>query len=229
MRYLVTGANRGIGLEFVRQLAARGDSVIATARAPDNARELAAVAKQHGERVQLFGCDVADDTSVAGFGRAIGGVPVDVLINNAGVMGTSTDLGSFDFEDFLNTMNVNAVGPVRVLQAALPGLRAGKGKKLVQITSGLGSIGDNASGGYLDYRMSKAALNMLAVTLARDLESEGFISVTLQPGWVQTDMGGRGAPTPVDASVRGMLGVIDGLKTSDNGRFLGWDEREMPW
>jgi len=229
MRYLITGANRGIGLEFVRQLAERGDDVEATARVPRSARELQALAQAHSGRVRVHACDVASNGSVVALGHALSGTPIDVLVNNAGVMGTEDPLGSFKFEEFLETLNVNALGAVRVTQALLPNLRAGQGRRLIHITSGLGSIGDNRSGGYLDYRMSKAALNMLAVTLARDLGPEGFISIALQPGWVQTDMGGPGARTPVEDSVGGMLKVIDGLGPSDNGRFLGWSGSEMPW
>ncbi|MDQ3262123.1 MAG: SDR family oxidoreductase, partial [Myxococcota bacterium] len=222
MRYLITGGNRGIGLEFVRQLLERGDQVEATARAPRSARELQTLLAAHPERLRLHACDVASNGSVVALGHQLAGTPIDVLINNAGVMGTEDSLGGFKFDDFLETLNVNAVGAVRVIQALLPNLRVGGGRKLIQITSGLGSISDNRSGGYLDYRMSKAALDMLAVNLARELGGEGFSSIALQPGWVQTDMGGEGAPTPVETSVGGMLKVIDGLQASDNGRFLGW-------
>lgn len=229
MRYLITGANRGLGLEFVRQLARRGDEVVATARDPEGARELSGLQRRHPERITMLPCDVSDDASVVALADRLGDTALDVLINNAGVMGTSGRLGRLRFEQVLETLNVNAVGPLRVAQAVLPHLRRGAGRRIVQITSGLGSIGENASGGYLDYRMSKAALNMLARNLAQDLGGEGFISIALQPGWVQTDMGGRGAPTPVARSVAGMLGVIDGLTAGDNGRFLGWDGSESDW
>lgn len=229
MRCLVTGTNRGIGLEFVRQLAARGDSVVATAREPARASELQRLSQQHPSLVEVHACDVSIDASVASLAAAVGDRPLDVLINNAGVMGSHGRLGRLRFEEVLQTLNVNAVGALRVVQAVLPNLRRGSTKRLVQITSGLGSIGENASGGYYDYRMSKAALNMLAMNLAQELGGEGFVSIALQPGWVQTEMGGRGAPTRVEDSVSGMLRVIDALTAKDNGRFLGWDGRESAW
>lgn len=227
LTFLVTGANRGIGLEFVRQLSERGERVIATARTPERAQALQALEQAHRGRVELVACDVADDASVAALGQRLD--QLDVLINNAGVFGSEAPLGALRFDEVLQTLNVNGVGALRVVQAALPALRRGTGRRIVQITSGLGSIGENASGGYTDYRMSKAAMNMLAMNLAQELGPEGFVSIALQPGWVQTDMGGAGAPTRVEDSVAGMLKVIDELSAKDNARFFGWNGRECAW
>ncbi len=229
MRWVITGANRGIGLELARQLLARGEQVDAAVRSPDTAGKLKELAKTHGERLRVHECDVSSDSSVRALGKALAGEAVDVLVNNAGVGFEDESLERLAFGEVLDAFNVNAVGPLRMVQALLPALRRGQAKKLVHITSGMASIGDNGSGGYYAYRLSKAALNMAARNLAVDLGGEGFVSVALHPGWVQTDMGGRGAPTPVEDSVEKMLKVIDGLGPKDNGKFLGYRGNEVTW
>lgn len=213
---LVTGANRGIGLELVRQLKARGDDVIACARSTSD--ELAAL----GVRVETL--DVRDANSVRALASAVKG-PLDLVFNVAGVYGgPKQSVGQMaedlELRDVLDTFDVNAAGPLRVAVALRANLRAGS--KLVHVTSGMGSISDNTSGGYYAYRMSKAALNMASRSLAVDLKSDGIISVVINPGWVQTDMGGRGAPTPVDDSVRGILREVDRATLADSGEFLNW-------
>lgn len=230
MRAVVTGANRGIGLELVRQLQARGDVVEACARDPSAADELRSLA---GERVRLHRLDVTDPASVHALAEALGDAAVDVLFNVAGVwggerqsLGTMADLA---LEDVLRTFDVNAAGPLRVVLALLPHVRRGEGRKLVHVTSGMGSIGDNTRGGFYAYRMSKAALNMMSRSLAVDLRGEGIVSVVIDPGWVQTDMGGPSAPTPVADSVRGILREIDRVTLADSGEFLNWKGNRYPW
>lgn len=230
MRVIVTGANRGIGLELVRQLAARGDQVVATARDPATASELAAVAAGAGGGVRVLRLDVADDASVQAFAGELGDVPVDLLINNAGVWGgRHQSLDDFDFDDAVATFEVDALGPLRVTLALLPALRRGAGKKIISLTSGMGSIGDNKSGGTYGYRMAKAALNMATVNLAHDLAGDGIVAAVINPGWVQTDMGGDTAPTAVADSVAGMLRVIDAASIEQSGHFLNWRGNEYPW
>lgn len=228
MRWLITGGNRGIGLEFVRQLAARGDDVVATARDPRAATDLTALAAKHAT-VQVVAADVTRDADRTALARALDGAALDALVLNAGVFGDRSGLGDVDLDDVRRTLEVNAVAPLGVLTAALPALRRGTHRRVVAISSGLGSIGDNTSGGYHGYRMSKAALNMAMRCAAHDLAGEGFVCVAMNPGWVQTDMGGRGAPLTVDVSVRNMLARIDALTSRDNGTFLDHRGGTLPW
>lgn len=220
MRYVVTGANRGIGLELVRQLSQRGDEVVAATRDPAGAKALAALAAGANGSIRVLACDVGDDESVHRFASELGSVAVDVLINNAGIMGKMQAFADLDLDDVRRTFDVNTLGPIRVTRALLPHLGRGTAKRIVQISSGMGSITDNGSGGAYGYRMSKAALNMANKSLSRDFAGKGFVCVVINPGWVQTDMGGASAATPVDESVRGILGKVDALGPSDTGRFL---------
>jgi NAD(P)-dependent dehydrogenase (short-subunit alcohol dehydrogenase family) len=229
MRVAITGANRGIGLELCRQLVARGDTVEAAVRRPDQAAELRAL----GDRVRVHRVDVTESASVAALAAAIT-EPLDLVINDAGTYGgprqsLSQLADDLALDDVLATYNVNAAGALRVSVALLPHLRRGAGKKLVHITSGMGSIADNTSGGYYAYRMSKAALNMMSKTLAVDLRDDGIISVVINPGWVQTDMGGANAPTPVADSVRGILARVAEVTLEDTGAFLNWKGNRYPW
>jgi len=226
MRFVVTGANRGIGLEFVKQLTARGEEVDATARNPDDAPELQALVRP-GIRVRIHPLDVADDASVAAFAEKLPAGAVDVLINNAGVSGVKGG-EPIDPADILRVFNVNAVGSLRLVRALLPRLREGKAKKIVNLTSALGSIAET-TGGRFAYRMSKSALNMATRILAEDLRGEGFRTVALHPGWVQTRMGGTAALVPPEQSVRGMLRIIDGLTAEQSGRVFDFQGREIPW
>lgn len=221
--WIVTGANRGLGLEFVRQLHARGDDVIATARDPETATELCAL----GVRVEQL--DVSDPVSVAGFAALLEGEGVDVLLNNAGAMERAGDLGSIDYDTLRRQFDVNTLGPLRMVEAVLPALRLRDRKLVATLTSKMGSVTDNTSGGSYAYRASKAALNMVNRSMSVDLGGEGFTCVVLHPGWVQTSMGGKDAPLDVVTSVTGMLQVLDGADGTHNGRFFGHDGVELPW
>ncbi|MEZ4400643.1 MAG: SDR family oxidoreductase [Kofleriaceae bacterium] len=221
-RWVVTGANRGIGRELVRQLEARGDAVVAIVRNPDS------LAPAPGRRV--LGCDVADGAQVAALAAALADDAIDVLVNNAGVWPDDGQaLGGLDFDALAHSFAVNALGPLRVTEALVPALRRGRGPRVVHLSSGMASIADNTSGGWYGYRMAKAALNMAARSLARDLAGAGIAVAALDPGWVQTDMGGANAPTTVGASVAGLLAQIDGLALATSGRFLHWRGGETPW
>ena len=226
MRFVVTGANRGIGLEFVKQLTARGEQVDATVRDLGDAAELRALGSS-GVRLRVHRLDVADDESVDAFATQLPEGPVDVLINNAGVSGLKGG-EPIDPADILRVVNVNAVGTLRVTRALLPRLREGKGKRIVNLTSVLGSIAESNGGRYA-YRMSKAALNMATKLLAEDLRAEGFRTVALHPGWVQTRMGGTAAPVPPEQSVAGMLRIIDGLTAEQSGHTFDFQGRAIPW
>jgi NAD(P)-dependent dehydrogenase (short-subunit alcohol dehydrogenase family) len=220
---VVTGANRGIGLEFATQLKALGYTVIATARKPAEAAALNAL------EVQVEQLDVTDSASVKAFADRLAGKGVDLLINNAGYGGQrAPGFKETDFDTMAFAFDVNSLGPMRVTQALLDNLEAGKGKKVIQISSTMASITNNWGGGY-GYRASKTALNMLNSTLALELGKTGLIAVVMHPGWVKTRMGGAGAQIDTTQSVSGMLSVIEGLEASDNGRFLDYRGKELPW
>lgn len=223
MTVLVTGANRGIGLELVRQLKAEGHEVIGTARNPQTATEL----KATGARVVKL--DVIDSESVQAMAAELKDQKIDLLINNAGMLGHSAQsFADTDFDELIATFDVNSLGPMRVTQALLPNILAGKGKTIVQISSTMGSIANNG-GGYYGYRASKSALNMLNKSLALELADMGITSVVLHPGWVQTRLGGAGAAITPKESVSGMLVVIADLSPEDTGRFLDYKGEELPW
>jgi NAD(P)-dependent dehydrogenase (short-subunit alcohol dehydrogenase family) len=233
--YLITGANRGLGLEFVRQLLARGDSVAACCREPAKAAELNALGGDGaGKRLKIYPLDVADPAAIAGLPKKLeaGEVKVDVLINNAGVAsGQDEELGEFEAETMERVLSINSVAPMLVSQAMVPLLEdKGKSPKIVCITSGLGSITQADGLAYgLSYGMSKAALNMGVKKLSSELKRRGIAIVALHPGWVQTDMGGANAPLRPPESIRGMLAVIDGLDLEQSGRFLNYAGDELPW
>jgi NAD(P)-dependent dehydrogenase (short-subunit alcohol dehydrogenase family) len=220
-RIVVTGASRGIGLELVRQLLARGDTVDACVREPAR-MELGSPA------LRVHRVDVTDQASVDALVRAID-APIDVVINNAGINLPRQKLGDLDLDATRALYETNALGPLRVTAALLPLVRRGTAKKLVHITSGMGSIADNQRGESYGYRMSKAALNMMSKSMAVDLRAEGIVSIVINPGWVQTDLGGTSAPTPVADSARGILARIDEATLETSGSFLNWQGGTYPW
>jgi NAD(P)-dependent dehydrogenase (short-subunit alcohol dehydrogenase family) len=220
---LVTGANRGIGLEYARQLAAQGHTVIATVRDPAAATELRAITT----RVEAL--DVTDATSVAALARRLDGVAIDILVNNAGVGGRDdNDLASVDFDDMRQTFEVNAFGPLRVSQALMPNLKLGQRKLIVNMSSQLGSI-ERSNGQMYAYRASKTALNQFSKILAVELGPQGFVVVALHPGWVRTDMGGANATLSPEESVTGLVSLIGKLGPQDNGRFYDYQGKPIPW
>ena len=220
----ITGANRGIGLEFVRQYAADGWRVIATARDPAGASELDAVAGD----VTVRPLDLDSDFFDIDWNSVAGTEPIDLFINNAGVMGPQRLDTIEDAAAWINTMAVNSVAPVVLAKAVLPLVAAARGK-LIAITSKMGSIADNGSGGYIAYRSSKAALNAAWRSLAIDVKSQGVTAALLHPGWVQTRMGGTGAPLTPEQSVAGMRQVIAGLTPEQSGGFFNYDGASIPW
>jgi NAD(P)-dependent dehydrogenase (short-subunit alcohol dehydrogenase family) len=220
---LISGANRGIGLELARQYAADGAEVIAGVRDLDAAAELKGV-----RGVEVFPLDVADDASVKAFRQAVGDRPVDILIANAGVGGGHDRLGGFDYDAWLRVMNVNSLGPVRLAEAFLSNLKAGREKKLVAITSTLGSTAAHG-GDMFVYRASKAALNNIWAGLAKTLKGDGIVCLPLHPGWVKTDMGGQGAPLSVTQSVDGLRAFIAEAGPSQSGHVHAYDGQPLPW
>lgn len=221
--YFVTGCTRGIGLEFARQLSARGDDVLASARDPERAGELSTLP------LQIVGLDVSDRWSIENLAEPSGERPIDVLINNAGVSSASKTLGDCDFDELGRVFTINSLAPVMVAKALLPSLRLGQRRVIVNISSQLGSITNNTGGSSYGYRGSKAALNMFTTCMASELKGEGFTCVSLHPGWVRTDMGGPEAPLTPEQSVSGLLGVIDRLTPADNGKFLTYEGKPLLW
>ena len=217
-KILITGANRGIGLELCRQLLARGDEVIAVCRRVSD--ELMALKLR-----VIEGIDVSSDESIRGLQNETGLESLDWLINNAGILSVE-NLDNLDFAAMERQFRVNALGPLRVTAALLPKL--GAGAKIGIITSRMGSVEDNTSGGYYGYRMSKAAVNMAGVNLARDLQQSGIAVVLLHPGMVATEMtGGRGISP--QQSVRGLIQRMDALNMAQTGSFRHAEGEQLPW
>lgn len=222
---VITGANRGIGLAFARRFAGDGWRVHAAVRDPARAADLRALPGD----VAVHPVDVTSDAQVAALADALGGAPVDLLINNAGIGGPrGLTLDTMDFDAWGEVLRVNALAPVRVLGALLPNLEAGRRKLVVNISSRMGSIEAAGGGGYL-YRSSKAALNAAMRNIALDLAGRGLTIIMVHPGWVATDMGGAGAPVSPEDSVAGMLALIDRLTPGDNGRFFDYRGETIPW
>ncbi len=220
---LVTGANRGLGLEFTKQLQETGYEVIGTARSPGKADEL----KATGARVEQL--DVASPESVQALANRLKGIPIQMLINNAGMLNrTDSSLDSLDFEVMERTFQVNSLGPLRVTQALLPNLQAGEKKTIVNISSIMGSI-ELSTGGSYSYRTSKTALNQINNIISAELAPQGFTSVVIHPGWVRTDMGGSAASLAVTESISAVLEVIEGLTIESTGKFYNYDGKELPW
>ncbi|MEX2132400.1 MAG: SDR family oxidoreductase [Pseudohongiellaceae bacterium] len=226
---LITGTNRGLGLEFVSQYLNRGDQVIATCRSIDTADELRELQMSH-TALQLMEVDLRKKESIDSFAAAIKSESIDIFISNAGVYGPRDgDFGQVTARNWLPVLEVNTIAPLILTQVLIENLRRGKDRKLVYITSRMGSIAENNGGGSYIYRSSKTALNQVVKSLAVDLADEGFIAAVLHPGWVLTDMGGPNAMIDPDVSVKGMIAVIDSLKTSMNGKFFAYDGQEIPW
>lgn len=216
--WLVTGASRGIGLELCRQVTARGDTVIAACRA-------ASPALRATDCRIVEGIEVTDPTSLRELGAALGDTHLDVLVNNAGVLSVES-LGRLDYDEMRRQFEVNALGPLRVTEALLP--RLGAGSKVAIVTSRMGSIADNGSGGYYGYRMSKSAVNAAGVSLARDLEGRGIAVLLLHPGMVATDMtGGTGIPPAQSAGM--LIAQIDRCGLAESGSFHHANGEALPW
>ena len=230
---LVTGANRGLGLEWVRQLAGRADRLFATCRRPDDADDLRALEDRHPDTIEVLGLDVTDpaavDAAAERIGRETGAL--DLLLNNAGINGGGRRdrFGDVDADTMMDVLRVNTVGPHLVTQAFADLLRAADGATVVNVTSQLGSIARTSGGAWHSYKASKAALNMCTRLQAGALEGDDVIVVAMHPGWVRTDMGGSSARLSTEESVAGMLDVIAGLSPDDTGRFLAYDGEELPW
>lgn len=234
--WLVTGANRGIGLEYVRQVAAAGDKVIATARKPADACELIALKAEFPDRVDIEELDTGDAQSVAAIAEGLNGIPIDILVNNAGLYGGSWSTDSqrqtpllMDYVLWEEIMRVNVMGPFQLIVALLPNLVASDRRLVVNMSSDLGSIANNTQGQSHAYRSSKAALNMITRGLAIDLAEQGISIISMAPGWTKTDLGGDAAQWETADSVANQIKVIQTAKPEQSGGFINLLGNEVPW
>jgi len=216
---VVTGANRGIGLEMTRILAERGETVFAACRR--SSPELDALSVR-----VLDDVDVSDDQSVASFGARLRGETIDLLVNNAGIL-SSDSLDNPDWDSIRGQFEVNTLGPLRVTAALLPLMRSGS--KVGIVSSRVGSLADNTSGGMYGYRMSKAAVNMAGVNLAHDLKSKGIAVFILHPGYVRTGMTGGTGNTDARTAAAGLMERMDNLGLADTGTFWHAEGYHLPW
>lgn len=228
---LITGTNRGIGLEFVRQYAEQGWRVLACTRNPADAGDLKQLAARFSDTVQVNALDVADHAQIMQLSQALSEEKIDLLINNAGVY--PSDRGAsfhqIDYEAWRYAFEVNAMAPLKMADAFYAQVAGSDLRKIVTVTSKMGSIADNRGGGSYIYRSSKAAVNSVMKSLAIDLDPKGIIVALLHPGWVRTDMGGPNGLISSEKSVSGMRQVIDDLIHTDTGKFYAFDGQIIPW
>ncbi len=236
---LITGTSRGLGLEFVRQYAASGWNVLACARQPAGSTELMTLAAAHPQRVRLMTLDVEDHSAIERTARELEGTPIDVLLNSAGIMGNGSfasegvafgRFGHSDFADWERVFRINVIAPMKMAEGFVGHVASSNQKKIVTLTSMLGSVALNRIGGLYAYRASKAAVNAMMKSMAIDLgKSHGIAATAIHPGWVRTALGGPRADIDAPQSVAGMCEVIAALDLERAGRYWVYDGSEMPW
>lgn len=226
---LITGTRRGIGLELVKQFSDLGWRVYACTRSPGNSQELLALANQY-DNASVHVLDVTDSGQLAALAAELKDEPLDIVLNNAGVYGQGEQsLDSIDVEDWLNTFHVNTIAPALVMQAFKGNAASSDRKVIASISSKMGSIADNGSGGSYVYRSSKTALNAVVKGAANDLAEQGITAVALHPGWVRTDMGGPNGEMSVEESGAALVKILCELGHADTGRFIDIDGSTIPW
>ena len=223
---LITGANRGLGLEFVKQYALDNYEVIACTRKINKKDDLHRLQASF-ENISIHTLDVENFLSIDQFAKTLK-KPIDILINNAGLYPNSS-FDHINYEAWLNAFKINALAAFKMVKAFLPNLKKGELKKIASLTSKMGSIDDNSGGGEYLYRSSKTALNMVMKSLSIDLKPHDMSLITLHPGWVRTDMGGPNGLIDVDESVTGMKRQIDKLSIKTTGQFIAYDGKKIPW
>ncbi|BCK87616.1 hypothetical protein MIZ01_1407 [Sideroxyarcus emersonii] len=228
---LITGANRGIGLEFCKQYAADGWRVLACCRDPGKADELNRLAARHPDLIKLHALDITNHAQIEQLAKTLSGESIDLLLNNAGIYPAADKhgFGHTDYAEWMAAFNINTMAPLKMVETFVEQIARSKLKLIVTITSQMGSMDDNSSGGSYLYRSSKAAANMVVKSLSVDLKAQGITSVAFNPGWVKTDMGGPNAMIEVEQSVADMRKVIAGLTLADSGKFIGNDGVVIPW
>ena len=226
----ITGANKGLGLEFARQYGAAGWRVFATCRAPADAQELRTLERDARGQLSVHALDTRDLEAVRGLAQDLAGHPIDVLLNNAAIWGPRQQtLENIDYRAWADVLDVDLMGPLRVVEAFLGHVESSRRKTLIMLSSRIASIASYEKGGRYFYRSAKAGLNALVTSLAIDLAPRGVVCIALSPGWARTEMGGPDAPLSVQESVTGMRRVIDGLAPGQTGRFLNYDGSTLPW
>jgi NAD(P)-dependent dehydrogenase (short-subunit alcohol dehydrogenase family) len=227
---LITGANRGLGLEFARQYLADNWHVFATCRNPVRADKLKALANSAGDKLTVVEMDVTKPEIIRKAATQLDGSAIDLLINCAGITGASGQRpGHIDYDSWARVLDVNTLGPMRVLESFIEHIARGERKLVVSVTSGMGSLADNTSGGSIAYRSSKAALNMVMRSAAIDLKPRGISCVVVNPGWVKTGMGDPNATLIPQESVSAIRRLIATLGRKDTGKFYHYDGSEYPW
>jgi NAD(P)-dependent dehydrogenase (short-subunit alcohol dehydrogenase family) len=228
---LITGANRGIGLEFARQYAADGWRVHACSRHPEKSNALNKLTAQYPERINIHALDVSDHVQINRLAQTLADESIDLLINNAGIYPDSKKggFGHTDYADWLQAFRINTMAPLKMAETFATQISLSEQKTIVTITSKMGSIADNSGGGSYLYRSSKAAVNMVVKSLAIDLKPIGIIAVVFHPGWVMTDMGGPNALITAEQSVSGIRHAIEKLTIADSGKFFAYDGQIIPW
>ena len=227
---LITGSSRGLGLEFVRQYLQDGWRVYATCRSPERALDLARLAGENRDTLSLHPLDVSEPRHIRALQQVLAGVPLDLLINNAGVLGPKNQgFGHTDADAWLYALRVNTIAPLKMIEAFTDNLAAGGRKLAATVTSRMGSIGDNDSGGYYIYRSSKAAANAVVKSAALDLKKREITVVALHPGWVRTDMGGPEAELEAEQSVEQLRRLLERVGPEDSGVFFDLDGSVIPW
>ncbi len=227
---LITGSNRGLGLEFVRQYAKDDWRVHACCREPDQARELRQLASQY-KNISVHELDVADHKHIESLGKALRDTPVDVVLNNAGVYAGNSDesFGTLNYQAWNHAFRINTMAAAKLAEVFVDHVARSDKRLIAALSSLMGSMADNGSGGSYLYRSSKAALNAVMVSLAHDLKARRIGTLVLHPGWVKTDMGGPNAEITTETSVRGMRKVLEQFTLKDSGRFIAYDGAELPW
>ena len=226
---LITGANRGLGLGFVKNYLAKNVNVVSTTRDLKSSKELLALKERFPNNLEIFELDLLKEGAGYALANFLGDRPIDILINNAGVGSTNQHLQAVSPKPWLEVLKVNLIAPLMVTQSIIDNVKKGSDKKIYFLSSQLGSIADNTSGGMYIYRSSKTGLNQIVKSLSVDLKPQGITVVSLHPGWVKTDMGGPNAPVSIDESIEGMTQVIHTTDIRDTGRFLNYDGKELPW
>ncbi|CZF80962.1 C-factor [Grimontia celer] len=225
---LITGANRGIGLALTQIYLDAGWHVDACCRQPFEATDLNALATQY-ESLSIHALDVTDHAAIDALAQSLSGKQFDLILNNAGYYGPKGyGFGNTDMDEWRKVLEINTLAPLKIAEAFYPHLLATKGT-FAAVSSKVGSMTENTSGGGYIYRSSKAALNSVVKSLSNDLSSQGIIAIALHPGWVQTEMGGPNALISADESAQGLYAVLESLEIKDSGRFLNYQGQEIPW
>ena len=226
---LITGANRGIGLELSEQFAQDGWQVLACCRNPADATQLQTLGERDPD-IEIFALDVTDQQQISELAEQLADRPIDILLCNAGIYGPrGAGFGAVDARDWLQVLEVNTVAPLMLAQALVAQVAASQQKLVAVMSSKMGSIADNSGGGQYIYRSSKTAVNQVVKSLSIDLAERGISAITLHPGWVRTDMGGANAEISTSESASGLKAILQSAGPAQSGQFIGFNGNSIPW